>query len=83
VTVRMAGLRRHVCICHGVCLVVYFQLCKRLCRPVYVGMCVCLCMCVCVCVSVCMCVRVCVCVCVVWGVVRLRISGSDGCLDIG
>ena len=38
---RMLGLCRRVCICHGVCLVVCFQLYRLLCRPVYIGMRVC------------------------------------------
>ena len=37
---RMVGLCLRACICHGVCLVVCYLLNKRLCRLVYVVLCV-------------------------------------------
>jgi len=40
VILRMVGLCLRACICHGVCLVVCYLLNKRLCRLVYVVLCV-------------------------------------------
>ena len=37
---RTVGLCLRVCICRGVYLFVYFLLCRKLCRPVYVELCV-------------------------------------------